>query len=83
MQVEADIARCELFMQLAYMVKMDIEKNKATRVEILPTRTDETGFPMITEDYENVIEVINKVSLPLNARLLPFKKGAIIEPIKP
>ena len=56
MQIEADIARCDLFMQLTHMIKIDIEKNKVTRVEILPTMTDETGFPMMCEDYANVIK---------------------------
>jgi len=81
MQIEADIARCELFMQEAYMVKVDIENNKASRVEILPTRTDETGFPMITEDYTNVIKHLEEVSAPLNVSVIPNKQSAIIESI--
>ncbi|MBA7679326.1 putative polyglutamine synthesis accessory protein [subsurface metagenome] len=82
MQIEADIARCVLFMQEAYMVKVDTEKKKSTKVEILPTRTDETGLPMITEDYKNVIKHLKEVSLSLNASVIPSKKGAIVEPIK-
>jgi poly-gamma-glutamate synthesis protein (capsule biosynthesis protein) len=82
MQIEADIARNEMFMQLTLMIKIDIEKKKVSRVEILPTRIDETGLPMLSEDYENAVKVLDKVSSPLNVRLVPYKKGAIVEPAK-
>ena len=82
MQIESDISRNEMFMQMTLMIKVDIEEKKVSRVEILPTRIDKTGLPRLSEDYENVIEVMNKVSLPMNASFVPHKQGAFIEPVK-
>lgn len=82
MQIESDIARSEMFLNEAFMVKVNIEKGTTSKVEILPTRTDKTGLPMITEDYENVIKHLSNISSPLNVSLNSYKQGAIIEPLQ-
>lgn len=81
MQVEWDIARCEMFLNEAFMVKVDIVDREISRVELLPTRTDKTGLPMITEDSPNVIKHLKDISSPLNASITPHGRGALVEPI--
>lgn len=81
MQIEADIARSELFLDMAFMVKVDIEENESSRVELLPTRIDETGLPRITEDYANLVKHLSEISSPLDALLVPHKQGALVEPV--
>ena len=81
MQVEWDIARCEVYMNEAFMLRVEVDGGKATRVEILPTRTDRTGLPMITEDYANVVRHLSEISRPLNISVTPQKQGALIEPL--
>jgi poly-gamma-glutamate capsule biosynthesis protein CapA/YwtB (metallophosphatase superfamily) len=82
MQVEWDIARCEMFLNEAFMVKAEIEDRKISRVEILPTRTDKTGLPMITEDSPNVIKHLKDISSPLNALIVQNGRGAVVKPKK-
>jgi len=81
MQVEVDILRHAIGMYRAYMVKVEIEKKKTPRVEILPIRMDEACLPIINEEYADVIEALNEASLPLNASLVPYDKGAIVKPV--
>jgi len=80
MQVEWDIARCEVYMNEAFMLRVEVDDGKAKRVEMLPTRTDRTGLPMITEDHANVVRHLSEISRPLNASLTPHKQGALIKP---
>ncbi len=80
MQVEWDIARCEMYLNEAYIVKMSIEEKNFERVEILPTRTDKTGLPLLTEDYVKVIEHLKRISKPLKTSITPSNQGALISP---
>ena len=81
MQVEVDILRHATGLYRAYMVKVEVEKKKSPRVEILPIRLDETSLPIISEEYADVIEALNEASLPLNASLVPHDKIAIVKPV--
>jgi len=80
MQVEWDIARCETYLNEAFMVKADLEGGEVSGVEILPTRTDRTGFPMISEDFPNVIKHLNDTSSPLNAKIGQRGRTAYVKP---
>lgn len=81
MQVEWDIARCEMYLNEAFIVKVGIEDKNISMVEILPTRTDKTGLPMITEDFPNVIDHLKRISSPLKASIISRGQGAMVEPV--
>ncbi|MEM2893907.1 MAG: CapA family protein [Candidatus Bathyarchaeia archaeon] len=79
MQVEWDIARCEAYLNEAFMVRVFIDDVKTPKVEILPTRTDRTGLPMISEDSYNVIRHLRSLSSPLNVEIIQQGQIAYIK----
>jgi poly-gamma-glutamate capsule biosynthesis protein CapA/YwtB (metallophosphatase superfamily) len=82
MQVEWDIARSEAYLNEALMVRVAVEDGATSGVEILPTRTDKTGLPLITEDYPNVLKHLKEMSSPLNTLIVPKGQFALVKPRK-
>jgi poly-gamma-glutamate synthesis protein (capsule biosynthesis protein) len=79
MQVEWDIARCEAYLNEAFMLRAYIDKGKVSKVEILPTRTDRTGLPILSEDSHNVIKHLESLSSPLNVEVIEKGKIAYVK----